>query len=490
MKPKTARFNERAMRRRYIAAAIAAVTTCWGVEAIAEHVNRFAIVPLLGGTPISISPPATYLMVWSAPSGGVNTLQSADGMTWTLATTLPGPPSSGGATAAHDGDSGWMVAWNAAGALAITSGSGQFDPVTGSGIAFAAVSRTLTTTRPLSATPAIAYNGDNWLAVFRDTTGALRVIPSLLAGTPDMALGFSGDYPALAFGAGRYVLAFLAGNSLVARTSRDGICWSAPVPIFRRTLNGDSEISPRAVSLSFSQGAFYAIGKLVNRYTPTDAEIIGAKIAVFRSSDGTAWETLVGPYAGPPVDLASSGIPGATFAQCQLVLAYATRASGANVGNQTGAADLCTSPSSFSFTTATPIPGAPTAQPDQQMVVAFNHGGIPTPALGPMPRLGFNPSSLNFGTVPIGETATRALTVTNTSDDPTPISIAAAPPGPFQWDAVNGVLACGARTEVSVDFRPMSETVVQRTMTVTSDAAGNPHSISIGGRGTSSGEPR
>jgi hypothetical protein len=443
-----------------------------------------AVTPLLGGTPTPIQPPY-FVMAWTATDNLVHTLESSDGATWVLPTTLPGSTSSEGTAVAFDGSRTWMVMWNSGGLLNFATGLGGLPATATGGIAWAPAATALPTVLPARGTPTVAFGNGRFVAVFEDGT-TLRIVRSVLptsAIATDVPLGFTGSFPALGFGAGRFVLATMdSSRNLVVRTSLDGVCWSAPTIIFPYTPDGDFATSATGVSLSFADGAFVAVGRLTTYLAAGNSNAIGSRIGVFKSSDGVNWTTVVGPGAGPAAYANYAGIPGAAFARCRLVTTYATNSVGNNVGNHIATPDLCTSPSSFTFGAVSTlgVAAAPTAQPDRKMALAFAEG--PGPNLLPTPTLAF-PDSVYFGSVPVGETRTKQLTIANTSDTLATISLAASGPGMFEWGAFNGTLACGRTTSVTVDFTPTGEGTTQRRLTATSDAAGSPHSVGLRGKG-------
>jgi hypothetical protein len=92
--------------------------------------------------------------------------------------------------------------------------------------------------------------------------------------------------------------------------------------------------------------------------------------------------------------------------------------------------------------------------------------------------------SLSFGTVPLGSSTTRTLTVTNSGDLSVIVTIpASAGGGNFTWPAGGGTIAPGASTSVVVTFTPTSETPQTSTLTFTSTAPSSPHSVSLNGVG-------
>jgi hypothetical protein len=102
----------------------------------------------------------------------------------------------------------------------------------------------------------------------------------------------------------------------------------------------------------------------------------------------------------------------------------------------------------------------------------------------PAPRLTFSPTSLSFGTVPVGGSAFRTLTITNISGIPTSVSIAASRVGAFDWPAGSPqILGPGQQREVRVEFLPHVAGNARAVMTVTTDSPGSTHTVSMAGRG-------
>jgi hypothetical protein len=97
--------------------------------------------------------------------------------------------------------------------------------------------------------------------------------------------------------------------------------------------------------------------------------------------------------------------------------------------------------------------------------------------------LTFSATSLDFGLVPIvGGTATRTLTIGNDTGSDVDVSFPAGF-GVFRWPAFSGVLRDGEGRSFTLTFQPTSSQIVHGTMTVTSDTAASPDTITMSGKG-------
>jgi M6 family metalloprotease-like protein len=92
--------------------------------------------------------------------------------------------------------------------------------------------------------------------------------------------------------------------------------------------------------------------------------------------------------------------------------------------------------------------------------------------------------NLAFGTVPVGTTATRTLTISNGGTDPLTVTGIAYPAG-FRG-AWAGVVAAGGSQDVSVTFAPASLGAYSGTLTVTSDATSGTNTWPVSGTGSAS----
>jgi hypothetical protein len=105
------------------------------------------------------------------------------------------------------------------------------------------------------------------------------------------------------------------------------------------------------------------------------------------------------------------------------------------------------------------------------------------PSLQQMQRLTFAPTSLSFGSVPVGGTRARTLAVENTSGRPVRLSLHPPAVGsPFDWSGFDLTLAEGDQRAVTVDFTPLAPGVARAELRVVSDTVGSPHVVSVAGR--------
>ena len=145
-----------------------------------------------------------------------------------------------------------------------------------------------------------------------------------------------------------------ATRRLVARTSPDGATWSQP-----NTIIQSGPVAPNSTTcgfagdatVSFADGAFYAVGRMSTALCEGDTEAGGARMAVFKSADGVSWTNIIPSGTGPTVVQGDTGTPSATFALCRLVMAYTdVRASaGNNLVLIPGQPSSCSNPTSFTF---------------------------------------------------------------------------------------------------------------------------------------------
>ncbi len=93
------------------------------------------------------------------------------------------------------------------------------------------------------------------------------------------------------------------------------------------------------------------------------------------------------------------------------------------------------------------------------------------------------PASVGFGSVLIGTSGSKNLTINNTGEATLNIVVPAAPVGSdFQWAAFGGSLAAGGPPAViPLAFTPTSEGPQTTTLAFTSNAPGSPHSATLSG---------
>lgn len=108
----------------------------------------------------------------------------------------------------------------------------------------------------------------------------------------------------------------------------------------------------------------------------------------------------------------------------------------------------------------------------------------PVPTSSVPEELRFIPSAVNFGTVPVGGTVSRMLTIDNRTGDRVSVTVQRPPSGAFHWDGFSAVLADRDQRGVTVEFSPQTAGDAQVVLRATSDLADSPHLIRVRGRGT------
>ncbi|MGH8242796.1 MAG: choice-of-anchor D domain-containing protein, partial [Steroidobacteraceae bacterium] len=105
-------------------------------------------------------------------------------------------------------------------------------------------------------------------------------------------------------------------------------------------------------------------------------------------------------------------------------------------------------------------------------------------ARAPVRTISFS-ASTSFGSVPVGGSSVKNLTISNTGEAAVNLTLAAAPAGSsFQWAAFNGAItAGGSPVVIPITFSPSSEGAQSATLSFTSDVNGSPHSVSLNGFG-------
>jgi glutaminyl-peptide cyclotransferase len=104
------------------------------------------------------------------------------------------------------------------------------------------------------------------------------------------------------------------------------------------------------------------------------------------------------------------------------------------------------------------------------------------------PTLTVSPTSVNFGNQAVGTTSSPfAVTVSNPGSAVltiAAIAITGAHPGDFAYSSACGAsVAPGATCAISVTFRPTTTGSRKGALTITSNAAGSPHVVQLGGSG-------
>jgi probable HAF family extracellular repeat protein len=144
---------------------------------------------------------------------------------------------------------------------------------------------------------------------------------------------------------------------------------------------------------------------------------------------------------------------------------------------------------------------APTAGGSRQARLALVHDGPGSPHLVALkgtataPAVGISisglaaPRSVTFGNQPIAiPGAARSITVTNTGNAPLAlqsIAVTGGRVGEFilSGDHRSGLLAPGASRTLSIRFTPQAKGNRSALLTITTNAAGSPHRVTLGGQG-------
>ena len=104
------------------------------------------------------------------------------------------------------------------------------------------------------------------------------------------------------------------------------------------------------------------------------------------------------------------------------------------------------------------------------------------------PRASFNPGSLNFGTVQVGHSSTKNVTLTNTGTttlDITSVNVTGADTGDFtRSNACPSSLAAGTDCIISVTFTPTATGARSADLTVVDNAAISTQNVPLSGRGS------
>jgi hypothetical protein len=118
-----------------------------------------------------------------------------------------------------------------------------------------------------------------------------------------------------------------------------------------------------------------------------------------------------------------------------------------------------------------------------QSVALSGTGSVPT-----VPVASLTPASLTFTTNTGTTSAAQAATLSNTGNAPLTIdgiSITGTNPADFaQTNTCGSALAAGASCSISVTFTPASGAAFSATLSVSDNASGSPHTVSLNGTGT------
>jgi hypothetical protein len=98
-------------------------------------------------------------------------------------------------------------------------------------------------------------------------------------------------------------------------------------------------------------------------------------------------------------------------------------------------------------------------------------------------KIAFTPTAVNFGKVPLGQTPSKAVTITNTGSKAMNVSSAGVTADGFTVGTFSTLLTCGQAMTVNVAFAPATEGPHSASVSVTHSAPGNPTTIPLSGEG-------
>lgn len=131
-------------------------------------------------------------------------------------------------------------------------------------------------------------------------------------------------------------------------------------------------------------------------------------------------------------------------------------------------------------------PTAAGTQTGEVLITDDASGGQQTLALtgsGTAPGLTLAPSSLSFGNTVVGASPEQTVTLTNTATSTLAISAIAASGAFSETNTCGTSLLAGAVCTISVTFAPSTTGVLTRTIMITDNAAGSPHTVGLMGTG-------
>ena len=177
-----------------------------------------------------------------------------------------------------------------------------------------------------------------------------------------------------------------------------------------------------------------------------------------------------------------------------------------NTGNDCLAINSITDSPPFAVQTTNPaLPATLTANQTVVVTVAFNPNAVGSwnpanlvvnagdgthtlsckgQALAAAFGIQFNATSHNFGTSPVGQAAPGwNLIITNNGSKPNNVSVPALNANGFSCAPWAGTLDCGQTQNIPVAFTPQATGLQTATLSITSQAPGSPHAISLSGTG-------
>ena len=286
----------------------------------------------------TVSPPPpseqfvlAYTRVDTGRTARLETRVTLDGTAWSLPTIVPVSVSAGaggssipGPGLATDGRV-YQVAWFDPASVLNTRLSSDGSTWTGGATHGSAL--------PIDtqSRPSLAVGNGRWIAAVRLRNGRLVIQPlggtalslsTLVDATTTPPTPLTSTWaPALAFGNGRFVLAYLDGSSSVVRvlSSLDGGSWSPGGGVTIPFPSGVTPPPPRPVgsppslqgegapSLSFATDSMFHLA--VTRAIQRSPSLTRGQIITHRSRDGASWTfaAALEPSTAPPIGLALAG---------------------------------------------------------------------------------------------------------------------------------------------------------------------------------------
>lgn len=144
---------------------------------------------------------------------------------------------------------------------------------------------------------------------------------------------------------------------------------------------------------------------------------------------------------------------------------------------------------------------SPTRSGDKSASVVVHHDAPDSPdsltlsgigASTPSPEVSLSPNSVSFGDQAVDVTSDpRSVTLTNTGNADLTISAIELTNGPIFEETNNcsGLVASGASCTFSVTFTPLTTIDYTGSLTITDDAPGSPHSVTLSGSGITLNNP-
>jgi hypothetical protein len=129
-----------------------------------------------------------------------------------------------------------------------------------------------------------------------------------------------------------------------------------------------------------------------------------------------------------------------------------------------------------------------------QVACGGSGGGGNTPPTTPTPAVGLSTSSLTFGSRNVGTTsAVQSVTLTNTGNATlsiTSIAVAGTNAGDFaQANTCGSSVVAGTNCTISVTFTPTAAGSRSASVSITDNASGSPHTVSLTGTGATTSAP-